>query len=200
MFRFGRKPEGSRQHRINVGAGSRGEQGFVNCDLRARPGVQIQCDVRRLPFRPHSIDEIQAIALLEHFSDPYEVLDEFQQVIARDGLVRIDVPALGTYGAHLDLDHRWLADLRLWQDILKGYYATVVTRPLGVKYRANKLLVAVLMVLVYGLRMYDFAHAWSFICTKPRRRPRRTYIAWWLEEKYGKDAQFDGGRVLQQPF
>jgi SAM-dependent methyltransferase len=159
--------------------------GFINLDLRPRPGIDLIADVRRLPFRRHSIDEVQAIALLEHFDDPYQVLDELHRVITPTARVRFDVPALGTYAAHLDLDHKFLADLRLWSDVLGGYYRSVRVRPLGVRYRYSKLLVAILHVLVKGLRMYDLAQAWSFVCTRPRRRPERRYIPWWLEDRYG---------------
>ena len=177
--------ERSRPRRLNVGAGSRPVAGFINLDLRPRPGIDLIADVRRLPFRRHSIDEVQAIALLEHFDDPYQVLDELHRVITPTARVRFDVPALGTYAAHLDLDHKFLADLRLWSDVLGGYYRSVRVRPLGVRYRYSKLLVAILHVLVTGLRMYDLAQAWSFVCTRPRRRPERRYIPWWLEDRYG---------------
>ncbi|MFN8533352.1 MAG: hypothetical protein U0556_07375 [Dehalococcoidia bacterium] len=176
--------ESSRLRRLNVGAGSRAESGFINVDLRPRPGIDVVADVRRLPFCRRSIAEIQAIALLEHFENPYEVLDEFGRIVTRDGMVRIDVPALGTYGAHLDLDHKFLADLRLWVDVLGGYYRSVEVRPLGVMYRYNKVLVAILQVLVKVFRMHDLAQAWSFVCRGPRRRPERRYIPWWLEERY----------------
>lgn len=179
--------EGSRPRRVNVGAGSRPTPGFINLDLRPRPGIDLLADVRRLPFRRRSIDEVQAIALLEHFDDPYQVLDEIHRVITPRARVRFDVPALGAYGAHLDPDHKFLADLRLWVDILSGYYRTVRVRPLGVMFRYSKVLVAILHVLVRVFRMYDLAQAWSLVCARPRQRPERRYLPWWLEERYGTD-------------
>ena len=86
-------------------------------------------DVRRPPFRCHSIEQVQAIAFLKQLDDPYRVLDELHRVITPPAKVRFDVPALGAH-----LDHKFLADLRLWTDILGGYYRSVRVPPLGVKY------------------------------------------------------------------
>jgi SAM-dependent methyltransferase len=181
---MGHAREGSRIWRLNLGAGSRGEPTFINVDLRQRPGIDVLADVRALPFRRRSVAEVQAIALLEHFADPYQVLDEIHRIITPQARVYFAVPALGTSSAHLDPDHHFLADLKLWQEILGGYYRSVQVRPLGVRYRSSKLLVALLHLLVRGLRMYDLAQAWVFLCRRPRR-PERRYIPWWLEERYG---------------
>jgi hypothetical protein len=92
----------------------------------------VLADVRALPFRRRSVAEVQAIALLEHFADPYQVLDEIHRIITPQARVCFAVPALGTSSAHLDPDHHFLAGLKLWHQLLGGDHRSVQVRPLGV--------------------------------------------------------------------
>jgi hypothetical protein len=33
--------------------------------------------------------------------------------------------------------------------------------------------------------MVDLAQAWSITCSRPRAKPERVYVPWWLEARYG---------------
>jgi predicted SAM-dependent methyltransferase len=53
--------------RLNLGCGHLPLDGYVNCDARPLPGVDLVADVTELPFPDESIDEIRSAHLLEHF-------------------------------------------------------------------------------------------------------------------------------------
>lgn len=170
--------------RVNVGCGNEPMEGFINVDTRLCRGVQLIADVRQLPFCPGSVDTLVASSLLEHFSDPYEVLTEIHRVLAPTGKVLIRVPSPWSFLAHLDPTHRFVADLRLWRQILSNYFETVKVYPEGVRYRDNKLLCLLMHVLVRLFRFYEFAQCWRFECSGKKPNPSPAYIPWWLEEKY----------------
>lgn len=171
--------------RLNLGSGNEPLPGYLNLDRRRVPGVQLVADALRLPFPDASAAEVRASSLLEHFADPYAVLDEVHRVLAHDGRFVMRVPALWSYSALLDRSHVFLADLKLWREILAGYFARVKVSPEGVRYRDNKLLVALSYAVIHGLRMLEFAQTWRFTCAGKRARPERAYVPWWLEERYG---------------
>lgn len=171
---------------LNLGSGNEPLSGCVNVDHRRVPGVDVVGDVVRLPFRDDCATAVTASSLLEHFADPYSVLDEVHRVLRGDGRFVARVPALGSYSAALDRSHAFLADLKLWREILGGYFEKVRVSPEGVRYRDNKLLVALCYAAVHGLRMFEFAQTWRFTCRDKRPQPRRAYIPWWLEERYSR--------------
>jgi ubiquinone/menaquinone biosynthesis C-methylase UbiE len=153
-------------------------------DLRIVPGVDIVADVTRIPFANGCASEVVASSLLEHFSDPYSVLDEVHRLLAKNGRFVMRVPAPWSQSGLLDKTHVFLADLKLWRQILNEYFVRVRVIPEGVRYRDNKLLAALLHLSVRGLRMYEFAQTWRFICEGARPEPKPAYIPWWLESKY----------------
>jgi SAM-dependent methyltransferase len=153
-------------------------------DRRDVPGVDLVADAACLPFQDETAIEIRASSLLEHFEDPYMVLDEVHRVLAADGRFIVRVPTPWSSSGLLDPSHVFLADLKLWREILSAYFEQIRVRPEGVRYRDNRLLVALLYGMIHGLRMFEFAQAWRFTCMHKRRLPRPVYIPWWLEEKY----------------
>ena len=54
--------------KLNLGCGSKSEEGYVNIDVRALPGVDVIADVRHLPFKKNTIDEILSLDVYEHVS------------------------------------------------------------------------------------------------------------------------------------
>ena len=145
-------------------------------------------DVRSLPFASGCAARIVASSLLEHFEDPYAVLQEVHRVLAPAGHFVMRVPALWSYAAHLDRSHVFLADLKLWRGMLSGYFESVRADPEGVRYRDSRLLVVLCYAATRGLRLLEYAEAWRFTCTRKRPRPVPFYIPWWLEEKYSRQA------------
>ena len=171
--------------RLNLGSGNEPLPGHVNVDRRRVPGVDVVADVTALPFRGQAAALVRASSLLEHFADPYEVLDEVHRSLHPDGRFVMRVPALWSWAAHLDRSHVFLADLKLWREILSGYFERVRADPEGVRYRDSRLLAGLCLLATRGLRLLEFADAWRFTCERPRHPRVRAYLPWWLEEKYG---------------
>ena len=173
--------------RVNLGSGNEPMKGWINVDRRAVQGVDVVADVTMLPFRDGAVDEVLASSLLEHFKDPYEVLDSIHRVMAPSARFTMRVPSPWAYSGILDTTHYFLADLKLWRQILAGYFGSVSASGEGVRHRDHKLLAALLHFCVKVLRMTEFAQTWLIRCERPLSSPRRAYIPWWLEERYGRD-------------
>lgn len=171
----------SRPLQLNLGCGSLLAPGFVNVDARRTRATDAVADVRLLPFRTSVADHVQAMCLLEHLTNPYEVLDEIHRVLKPAGTAALRVPNLGTYSAHLDTTHEFLADLAIWKALMDGYFRTVRVEPVGTKYRYNLLLRAVNWFLVRVLRQTELAQGWTFVCSAKREVPERRYTGWWME-------------------
>ena len=170
--------------RLNLGSGNEPLRGHVNVDRRSVSGVQVVADVTALPFAAAAAREVRASSLLEHFADPYAVLDEVHRTLHPDGRFVMRVPALWSWAAHLDRSHVFLADVKLWREILSGYFGRVRADPEGVRYRDSKVLAGLCLVATRGLRLLEFADAWRFTCERKRAQVVRAYVPWWLEEKY----------------
>jgi ubiquinone/menaquinone biosynthesis C-methylase UbiE len=170
--------------RLNLGSGNRPLDGYVNVDTRDRPGVDMIADATALPIPDGAAIEVQASSLLEHFRDPYAVLDEAHRVLAPDGVLVVRVPSPWSQAGLLDPTHVFLADLKQWRQILDGYFEHVRVRSEGVRYRDSKLLVALQYGAIHLLRMREYAHVWVLTASRKRTVPSRAYIPWWLEEKY----------------
>lgn len=167
--------------RIELGCGSVGQPGTIGVDLRKTSRTQVVCDVRRSCFKSECADEIYSFCVLEHLDNPYELLDEVIRILKPHGQAFLRVPAIGTYSAHLDTTHRFLADLALWKKIMKGYFEEVKVIPLGTKYRDNPLLVIINQILVKGFKFYELAQGWTFVCSRKRLKPVQVYTGWWIE-------------------
>jgi SAM-dependent methyltransferase len=179
--------------RLNLGSGNEPLEAHVNVDRRRVAGVAVVADVLALPFASATAHEVRASSLLEHFQDPYAVLDEVHRTLRADGRFVMRVPALWSWAAHLDRSHVFLADLRLWRDILSGYFERVRADPEGARYRDSRLLAGLCLVATHGLRLLEFADAWRFTCEGKKAQATRAYVPWWLEEKYGRPGAASGG-------
>jgi SAM-dependent methyltransferase len=171
--------------RLNLGSGNRPLPGYVNVDSRQLPTVDVVADVRSLPFDDGSAVEVEASSLLEHFRNPYEVLDEIHRVLAPAGVLRVRVPSPWSQAGMLDPDHVFLADLKQWREILGGYFTKVTARGEGVRYRDSKLLAAACHFAVGVLRMHELAQTWELTARGKRTDPVRAYVPWWLEGREG---------------
>ena len=183
----------TRDVRLNLGSGNDPLPGHVNVDRRRVPGVDVMADVRALPFAEGAAQLVRASSLLEHFADPYSVLDEVHRALRTDGRFVMRVPALWSWAAALDRSHVFLADVKLWREILSGYFERVRADPEGVRYRDSRLLAGLCLLATRGLRLLEFADAWRFTCEAKRAHPARVYVPWWLEEKYAAAGQPSSG-------
>jgi glycosyltransferase involved in cell wall biosynthesis len=167
--------------RIDLGSGSSGVLGTIGVDLRMTSHTQALCDIRYCCFAGESADEVYAYCVLEHLDNPYELLDEVVRVLKPDGCAYLRVPNLGTFSAHLDTTHRFLADLSLWRAIMHGYFEEVEVLPVGTKYRDNRLLKWINQLLIDFFKFYELTQGWTFVCRRKRAQPFRAYTGWWQE-------------------
>jgi SAM-dependent methyltransferase len=171
--------------RLNLGPGHEPAAGAVNVDGRRAPGVHVVADARRLPFPDGLFLTIHVSALLERFLDPYAVLDEIHRVLRHSGRVEIRVPSPWSVWGQVDRTNVFLADLRLWRDMLGGYFDRVALRSEGTRYRDNALLRGVTRLLIRVLGWHELAEVWRFECGDKLTLPQRKYIPWWLEDPPG---------------
>lgn len=102
---------------LDLGCGFACRSGAIGVD-RFRPSdAKVIGDVRRLPFKSHSVDEIYISNVLEHFRKPELVLDEIHRVLGLVGKLHIRVPHFTSPAAYSNPEHRYfpgLQTLRLW--------------------------------------------------------------------------------------
>jgi SAM-dependent methyltransferase len=175
------------RRQVNLGSGNEPLSDHINVDRRHCLGVNVIADIRQLPFAQESIDRIVASSVLEHFANPYAVLDEISRVLHPHGQARFRMPSPWSFFANMDPTHCFLADLKLWRQILAGYFDHVQVIPEGVRYRDNKLLTFFTHVAVRWLRFFEFAQTWQFDCTRKKSFPTRAYLPWWLEAGQKKE-------------
>jgi predicted SAM-dependent methyltransferase len=112
---------------VNIGAGERGKDGWVNLDGFALRGINCRFDVRRsLPFRDNSVRGIFTEHFLEHLDYREEVpefLTECYRVLGDRGVLRIVVPDAEKYlRAYVEDGWRELVALRRLDQNLNDYY------------------------------------------------------------------------------
>jgi SAM-dependent methyltransferase len=80
--------------RLNLASGTHPAAGWINCDLLPQDGLQLRCDVARLPFADASVAQLYAGHLLEHV--PLGVLPlvlaEWRRVLAPGGELMVVQP------------------------------------------------------------------------------------------------------------
>jgi predicted SAM-dependent methyltransferase len=81
--------------KLDLGCGNEKQKrkGFFGIDinLRYRPDLVVDCD-KGLPFKDGVADEINMDNSLEHFHNPFLVLQESYRVLQKGGTIRIVVP------------------------------------------------------------------------------------------------------------
>lgn len=81
--------------KLNLGAGDRPLSGWVNCDLEAKPGIDIVGNARDLGALPDaSFDVVRASHLLEHFylNEAPALIREWTRVLRPGGTLMVCVP------------------------------------------------------------------------------------------------------------
>jgi len=108
---------------LNLAAGNKryDEEGVVNVDIIASPGIDEIVDLNKFPWKwkDNSVDGIHASHILEHFLDHETFLRECHRILKPGGFLRIIVPhctnmssvgCLGHYRTFsYDTLHRYLA-------------------------------------------------------------------------------------------
>ncbi len=94
--------------RMNWGCGTSPDDGWINCDLKHGPGIDISCDILEgLPLDADSIDYIASIHALPELAYPdlEPALTELRRVLKPDAVLRLALPDLDkAIRAYLDRD------------------------------------------------------------------------------------------------
>lgn len=79
--------------RLNLSCGNDIRKGYINIDLYNQK-ADLSCDVRKLPYKDGTIDEIFASHIIEHFNyyEAKEVLKEWKRVLKKGGKLIIETP------------------------------------------------------------------------------------------------------------
>ncbi|MHC4481876.1 MAG: methyltransferase domain-containing protein, partial [Planctomycetota bacterium] len=91
-----RKPEKISGARLYVGCGDDEREGFIGCDMRARPNVSIVCKAWQVSQHCTDLSEIYSRHMLEHltFDEACAALLDWQRALAVGGSVEVVVPNL----------------------------------------------------------------------------------------------------------
>lgn len=95
---------------LNVGSGTgnfRDRADFINIDIFALPGVDIQADARDIPVFEGCADLVLNIAMLEHVPEPDLVVSEMLRVLKPGGLAFAFLPFMQPFHGAPDDYRRW---------------------------------------------------------------------------------------------
>ena len=80
---------------VDVGAGARRvHPDIITLDLFDYDTVDIVCSVERLPFAANSVDGFVSLAVIEHLSDPFAMVERLYRATRAGGIGIHDVPFL----------------------------------------------------------------------------------------------------------
>jgi len=107
--------------RLNLGCGSDIREGYQNIDVRNLPNITVIADIRNLPYREESVDEILAIDILEHVSyrETVNVLKKWVDLLKVGGSLIIQIPCLDSIIKFL-IEARNLGDIEWGIELLFG--------------------------------------------------------------------------------
>jgi SAM-dependent methyltransferase len=77
---------------LYIGGAGRAVDGYVNLDLFAVAGVDVQADAERLPFPANLFQRVECDAVLEHVRSPANVMAEMTRVLAPGGYLHLVTP------------------------------------------------------------------------------------------------------------
>jgi len=79
---------------LNIGCGNQRYKNLLGVDVRKTPAVDVQADIKILPFKDNSIDNIAAEDIAEHFrrQEFPNVVKEWHRVLKSNGVLRIKTP------------------------------------------------------------------------------------------------------------
>jgi len=118
-------------NKLNIGCGNNILPGWVNLDISALPGVDVACDIEKLPlpFPDEYFDEILCQDVLEHV-DYIPVLRDIHRIMKKGGALTIRVPHFTCKHNFMDPTHKKMFSINTFNFFVKdsfeqhgrGYY------------------------------------------------------------------------------
>ncbi len=85
---------------VNFGSGNfKIRKDIINLDVIDYQNTDVLYDGDELPFKDSSVDFLFNIAVLEHVSNPFEVINEFHRILSEDGILYCVIPFIFPYHA-----------------------------------------------------------------------------------------------------
>ena len=110
--------------RINLGAGSVIEPGWVNHDLVPLPGIDVAHDLDTYPWPWDDgiADRVKAYDVFEHVWHPYPFIRECWRILRAGGVLDIHTVHYKSPNYHRDPDHKRACDPNSMDYWVKGTY------------------------------------------------------------------------------
>lgn len=105
--------------RIDLGCGNNKKEGYIGLDKKTGPGVDVVWDLEHgLPYANDSVAEIRAFHILEHLSNPVQIMTEIWRVLKHNGVLYFEVPSTTGKGAFSNPTHK-----SYWNDLSFAFYS-----------------------------------------------------------------------------
>jgi len=80
--------------KLQLGCGNQIFENYINVDFKRLNGVDVQADIRQLPFKDNSIEAIETYHTIEHIprQEIESTLRDWFRVLKRDGELIIELP------------------------------------------------------------------------------------------------------------
>ena len=85
---------GNESIKLHLGCGKQHKDGFVNIDWRKTSATDYVCDIRKLPFKQNSIEQIESYHVIEHLArqDAINTLKNWYSLLNNGGKIVIECP------------------------------------------------------------------------------------------------------------
>lgn len=103
--------------RLDLGCGTRKQEGFTGVDSMSFPGVDEVLDLTGpWPWKDDSVEEVHCSHLVEHFTAPQRIhfVNELYRVMKKGAKATIIVPHWCSTRAYGDLTHQWPPVSEFW--------------------------------------------------------------------------------------
>lgn len=115
--------------KLDLGAGTRKQEGHIGVDSRAFDGVDVVCDLGReaWPWENDSVDEAHCSHMLEHLTPPERIhfVNELHRVLKKGAKAQIITPHAFSVRAYGDLTHQWPPVVSFWYAYLNAEWRKV---------------------------------------------------------------------------
>lgn len=168
--------------KLDIGCGAYKEEGFIGLDLKPHPTVDIIADCMSLPFRDKCVDQLYVLSLIEHFENPYILLEKVCRIIKSDCICDFIVPNVGTYSSDSDPTHKFLTDMAHWHLIFASFFERITILPFGVRFQSSskKWIMQQIELIEDGL--WDLAQGFTFRCSNLKSDIVYNYVPHYMED------------------